>query len=363
MTTEVMELNFEGIERNPSFQTIVRRDNSEAVNAIGLFGTAGSPEDIERYGDWREPFIIEVNELRANGLTVDAFNPVVPDWTPELAALEANHLANDSVVVLPVLDTTAGYGTLAETGFGARRAARGQDIFQCIEPVADGSDQARVRSRIITSGLANRVIELYPELTGYQTRGLHDMRVLSINALVNATNRAASERIIESRSEYTLQIPELQPTIALIGSGADQYRNSWYETVAQKLSQLGVGVGEVFTAYKDDWDLDDAAEELIHKTQDATLIVAITSDQTSYAATAEIGWLVALAELSGQSLGIYVEKHNSDPKSDANRQRKLAMAHLAEAMKGSNLPVFVASSLDELALYAAASHLRAKQYA
>ncbi|PNG50519.1 hypothetical protein CHC07_06049 [Variovorax sp. B4] len=72
---------------------------------FGLFGTCGP-------SSWRRAFR---TALEARGVTY--FDPQVESWTPELAPLEALHLANDQLVVFAVTEETFGFGSLAETGF------------------------------------------------------------------------------------------------------------------------------------------------------------------------------------------------------------------------------------------------------
>lgn len=72
---------------------------------IGLFGTCGG-------SSWRNVFMKKYQELG-----ISFFNPQVDDWKPELAAVEADHLVNDDIILFPVTDETYGMGSLSETGF------------------------------------------------------------------------------------------------------------------------------------------------------------------------------------------------------------------------------------------------------
>ena len=73
--------------------------------AIGLFGTCGGSK-------WRDRFIAAYEAMN-----IPYFNPYVPDWNPELAKVEAWHLANDSLILFPVTSETYAVGSLAEIGF------------------------------------------------------------------------------------------------------------------------------------------------------------------------------------------------------------------------------------------------------
>jgi hypothetical protein len=72
---------------------------------IGLFGTCGDSK-------WRDAFI-----FRYDNLQINYYNPQVADWKPEDAAIEADHLINDDIILFPVTNETYGIGTLAEIGF------------------------------------------------------------------------------------------------------------------------------------------------------------------------------------------------------------------------------------------------------
>lgn len=74
------------------------------------------------------------------------FNPQVDNWTPELADVEAWHLANDRLVLFPVTGETFGFGSLAETGFSVQSALSvnaNRFVLLYIAPVAaHGADNA-----------------------------------------------------------------------------------------------------------------------------------------------------------------------------------------------------------------------------
>jgi hypothetical protein len=82
---------------------------------IGLFGTCGK-------STWRKDFI-KVYEERGFGY----YNPQVKKWTPGCAKIEAWHLANDRIVLLPVTHESYGVGSLAETGYSIIQALRLDD--------------------------------------------------------------------------------------------------------------------------------------------------------------------------------------------------------------------------------------------
>ncbi len=81
-------------------------------NVIGLFGTC---DNIR----WRDPFM-----TRYTAENIQYFNPMVDNWTKDCVPIEAHHLANDPIILFPVLDQSYGIGSLAEIGFGPLRAMR-----------------------------------------------------------------------------------------------------------------------------------------------------------------------------------------------------------------------------------------------
>ena len=80
---------------------------------IGMFGTCGT-------STFRKDILIPAYEK----LGIEYFNPQVDDWKPELADIEAEHLASDQIVLFPVLGETYGTGSLAETGFSIAQAMK-----------------------------------------------------------------------------------------------------------------------------------------------------------------------------------------------------------------------------------------------
>lgn len=79
---------------------------------VGLFGTCGKSR-------WREAFIKKYQEE-----SIPFFNPQVEAWTAENALLEAEHLANDEIIVFPITSETYGTGSLSEVGFSILQAIK-----------------------------------------------------------------------------------------------------------------------------------------------------------------------------------------------------------------------------------------------
>jgi len=85
------------------------------ANCVGLFGTCGNSK-------WRDQFMDNFE-----GSNIDYFNPMVDNWKPEDAAIEAEHLAADNIILFPITKETYGIGSLSEVGFGVLSAIKLDD--------------------------------------------------------------------------------------------------------------------------------------------------------------------------------------------------------------------------------------------
>lgn len=89
---------------------------------VGLFGTCGNTT-------FRKDLFIPVLEK----IQADIFNPQLGpgEWDPSCAAIEAEHLATDDIILLPITKDTFGLASLAEIGFTIAHAIkdRGQRDF------------------------------------------------------------------------------------------------------------------------------------------------------------------------------------------------------------------------------------------
>lgn len=102
---------------------------------VGLFGTCGGSR-------WREPFLVL---LAQQG--IPCFNPQVDNWSPELAQVEAWHLAHDRLILFPVTDETFGFGSLAETGFSINSAiSASTSRFVLLYIASDVSDTLKAQA-------------------------------------------------------------------------------------------------------------------------------------------------------------------------------------------------------------------------
>jgi len=86
---------------------------SSLRKCIGLFGTCGT-------STFRKKLFIPKYE----NLGMNYFNPQVDNWDPNCAVLEAQHLAEDSIILFPITSETYGMGSLSEIGFSLLHALR-----------------------------------------------------------------------------------------------------------------------------------------------------------------------------------------------------------------------------------------------
>ena len=121
---------------------------------VGLFGTCGDSK-------WREDVAIPI--LQNHG--VEFFNPVVPDWKPEHAAIEAEHAAQDAVIMLVITGETTGIASMAESGWLALQASlRHQMLLVVLQDMKPEDDAAGLRINK-TRNLMRQHIEQLPKGT------------------------------------------------------------------------------------------------------------------------------------------------------------------------------------------------------
>ncbi len=154
---------------------LFHRSRSEAAMTlcVGLFGTCGG-------STWRDAFIKRYEEL-----DIQYFNPQVDDWKPKDAEIEAEHLAEDAVILFPITGETYGTGSLSETGFSALQALRlnaHRDFVVMIERDLDPSlDDAVARKESIRArALVAKHLEKLDMANIYIVDSLEDMLALSI---------------------------------------------------------------------------------------------------------------------------------------------------------------------------------------
>ena len=106
-----------------------KAEPKELYDTVGLFGTCGGSK-------WRDPVMKELAKKH-----IKYFNPVVENWTPECAKVEADNLAHDKALLFVVTNETEAYGSLAETGWAENSAERsGQHVFFVIDSYAENGE-------------------------------------------------------------------------------------------------------------------------------------------------------------------------------------------------------------------------------
>lgn len=99
-----------------------------------MFGTCGN-------STWRKEMFIPFYESMGLEEGKDFYNPQVDDWKPELAEIEAEHLATDDIILFPITHETYGMGSLAETGFSILQAIKFDDRRDLIILIDNYLDQ------------------------------------------------------------------------------------------------------------------------------------------------------------------------------------------------------------------------------
>ena len=107
--------------------------------SVFLGGTCGS-------STWRQ------NLTEMLGDSVDAFNPVVPDWTPECKAIEDAHKENDDVVLYVITPETPGTYSISEITRSS--ITQPERTMICVIPEANGkafeAHEAKAWKKILT---------------------------------------------------------------------------------------------------------------------------------------------------------------------------------------------------------------------
>lgn len=140
---------------------------------VGLFGTCGGSR-------WRDAFMARYDEL-----DITYYNPQVDDWKPEDAEIEAEHLADDMVILFPITGETYGTGSLAETGFSALQAIKLNKhryfvvmIERDLDPSLD--DPIMRKESIRARALVSKHLEKLDLANVYFVDNFDDMLALSI---------------------------------------------------------------------------------------------------------------------------------------------------------------------------------------
>jgi hypothetical protein len=175
---------------------------------VFLMGTAGSYNDPNR-SMWREPIKAGLTKMN-----VSFYDPVVPNWTDETAAIEADALASAKILVMAITSNTAGVASLAETGWLVVSAMmRKQVVGLWVDTSYEGVkltqgtmmirremmlkmgpetlEDASRRARKLVNSHARKLLEQYPDLKLYAAKDLPD--------LTQWTLKSAQEMIVKKK--------------------------------------------------------------------------------------------------------------------------------------------------------------------
>ena len=144
------------------------------MECIGLFGTCGSSK-------WRDEFI----EVFDNA-SIQYFNPMVENWKPEDAEIEAEHLAKDNIILFPITSETYGVGSLSEVGFGVLSAIKlddRRDFIVMIDMVLSDElmkDEDRAKESLRARALVKQHLKKQNLPNVYLVDNLEDMGEVAI---------------------------------------------------------------------------------------------------------------------------------------------------------------------------------------
>lgn len=161
---------------------------------IGLFGTCGN-------STFRQEILIPAYEKEG----IEYFNPQTEDWNESMAEIEADHLANDQIILFPVLSETYGSGSLSETGFSIAQAMRydsARDFVFLIDKNVDEElkdNEFAAKSSVRDRALVLAHLKKVNLPNAYLVETIEEMLELSI-VLYNA-----QEEIWGYREKYSLQ--------------------------------------------------------------------------------------------------------------------------------------------------------------
>lgn len=338
-----------------SSRVMVRGLGEEGILLVGAFGTCGDPNE-EGYASWRHEALIPA--LGKYGVADRIFNPEVAAWTPSRAPIESIHMARDEVLAVAVTNQTGSHASIMEAGFAAYGGVlRGQDVIVSIEHDAESPEPTKVARQLAKSVLKATEVQ-YPLFSL-----VDDLDVLAQRAAISLKDKVRQRAGgVIMRTEYTLPAmrTDLDPTIYLSGTSGPK-KPAWMTRVGAIAKKYGVSVDD---SYRPDWATSATAadEELMRKLGNAVHLIAITEETESFGALGELGPRIMYGDLASQSIGVYIEDHKSAPNSATNRTRTLARAHLTRLREDfPNLRVFVAGSLEELAIFGLSEHFKQRQ--
>jgi hypothetical protein len=337
-----------------STRIVARGLGNQGILSVGAFGTCGNPS-AEDYSSWRAETLLPV--LEEYDVADKVFNPEIEEWTPTRAPIESIHMARDEVLTVAVTNQTSSHASIMEAGFAAYGGIlRGQDVMVHIEHNSDSPEDTQVARRL--SRIVLKATEAqYPLFT--MTENLEQLAHRAGIGLVEKIRQRTGG--VTKKIEYDLPPirGDLTPLIYLSGTSGTS-RPAWMDKVKNTIKAYKDI--QIDDSYRQDWSIVDADEELMSKLDGAVQLIAVTSDTESFGALSELGPRVMHADLAGQSIGIYIEPHDSPLNSPTNRTRILAKEHLARLREDfPNLQLFEAKDLEQLAIFGLSEYFKQSQ--
>jgi hypothetical protein len=114
-----------------------------------MFGTCGTKEQ----SPWREEFKRTYTE---EGMLF--FDPQKDNWQLEDADIEAEHLADDHIILFPITSMTYGLGSLSEVGFSILQAIRLDDRRDFVVLIDSFLDESLTDKKMIQESLRGRAL-------------------------------------------------------------------------------------------------------------------------------------------------------------------------------------------------------------